>query len=114
MPSYKSVFTLNDDLETRIKNICHDPVPKDTIRRIQCEGNQGRGMIRPGAKFSGFQSSNNGTTIGSVNGNDDQRYDVTVEFQNVDLLSSLASGYLTISNLTTVKLSSYNTIIFKY
>lgn len=106
MPTHKSIFTFDDDLESRIKNICYDPLPKNTIRRIQCEANQGIGIIRPGAKFSGFQSSNNsGISGGNGNGvnSDDQSYEVTVEFQNVDMLDSLASGYLTISNLTAVQ-----------
>jgi hypothetical protein len=99
MPINNSIFTINDDLETRIKNICYDPLPKVAVRRLQCEENQRLGMIQPGAKFSGFQSSN-GTNVG-MNA-DDQRYEVTVEFQNVDIIDSLASGYLTISNLTAV------------
>mgnify|MGYP003442854355 CR=1 FL=1 len=99
MPINNSVFVINDDLEARIKNICYDPLPKSAIRRIQCEENQRLGMIQPGAKFSGFQSSSNG--VGS--NADEQRYEVTVEFQNVDIIDSLASGYLTISNLTTVR-----------
>ena len=87
MPIYQSVFTFKDDLEGRIKNICHDPVPKDSIRRIQCEENQGIGMIHPGARFNGYQSSNNsvGGSVGMSLESDAGR-----------------SGYLTIKNLTTV------------
>ena len=104
MPIYQSVFTFKDDLEGRIKNICHDPVPKDSIRRIQCEANQGIGMIHPGARFNGYQSSNNsvGGSVGMSLESDAGRYEVTVEFQNVDLINSMLSGYLTIKNLTTV------------
>jgi hypothetical protein len=103
-----SVFNFDDDLEKRIKNICYDFSPKDTIRRIEWEANQGIGIIQPGAKFSGFQSSNSvsGTNIiNSAGGgglDNDQRYEVSVEFQNVNLIDSLVTGYLTISNLTTV------------
>lgn len=100
MPSYKSVFTFDDDLEKRIKNICYDFTAKDTVRRVQCEANQGIGIIRPGAKFSGFQSSNGSTNVGGLD--NDQRYEVSVELQNVDLINSLVTGYLTISNLTAV------------
>ena len=103
MPIYKSVFTFDDDLEKRIKNICHDFTPKESIRRIQCEANQGLGIIRPGAKFSGFQSSNSTTGTLNASGLDnDQSYAVSVEFQNVDLINSMVTGYLTISNLTAV------------
>lgn len=60
-------------------------------------------MIYPGSKFSGFQSSNNAANgIGGMNISDDQRYEVNVEFQTVNLADSMATGYLTISNLTTV------------
>ena len=109
MPIYKSVFTFDDDLENRIKSLCYDPLPKEPIRRIQEESNQRIGMIYPGAKFSGFQTSNTSTGTG-ITGNssgfdNDQRYEVTVELQSVDMLNSLISGYLTISNLTTVKLT---------
>lgn len=96
MPINQAVFTFNDDLEKRIKNLCYDPLPKDSIRRIQCEANQGIGMIHPGARFNGFQSSN---TTGIEN---EGRYDVSIEFQNVDMINSMLSGYLTIKNLTTV------------
>ena len=100
-----SIFTFDDDLEKRIKNICYDFTPKDSIRRIECEANQGIGIIHPGAKFSGFQSSNSssGTTISAGGLDNDQRYEVSVEFQNVNLIDSMVTGYLTISNLTTVK-----------
>ena len=100
MPIHKSIFNFDDDLEKRIKNLCLDPLPKSSTRRIQSEANQRIGMIYPGAKFSGFQSSN-GMGAGS-GGGEDQRYEVTVEFQNIDLIDSLMSGYLTISNLTSV------------
>ena len=103
MPIYQSVFTFDDDLENRIKSLCYDPLPKDPIRRINQESNQGIGMIYPGAKFSGFQSSNATTGTGMTSGYDgDQRYEVTVELQSVDMINALISGYLTISNLTTV------------
>lgn len=102
-----SIFSFDDDLERRIKNICYDFTPKDSIRRIECEANQGIGIIHPGAKFSGFQSSNSssGSTIGSGGLDNDQRYEVSVEFQNVNLIDSMITGYLTISNLTTVKIN---------
>lgn len=104
MPTFKSVFTFDDDLEKRIKNLCYDPTPKESIRRIQCEANQSIGMIYPGSKFSGFQSSNNSANgIGGMNIHDDQRYEVNVEFQTVNLADSMATGYLTISNLTAVQ-----------
>jgi len=109
MPIYKSIFTFDDDMENRIKSLCNDPLPKDTTRRIQQESNQRIGMIYPGAKFSGFQSSNASTGPGMIGAggggggyDNDQRYEVTVEFQSVDMINSLISGYLTISNLTTV------------
>lgn len=115
MPIYKSIFTFDDDLENRIKSICYDPLSKGTIRKIQQESNQRKGMIYPGAKFSGFQTSNSVGVTNSLNPNNngsgnenDQRYDVTVELQDVDLINSLVAGYLTISNLTTViKISKY-------
>lgn len=98
MPINQSILTFNnDDLEKRIKNLCYDPVPKESIRRIQCEANQGNGIIHPGARFHGFQLSN---TTGMEN---EGRYDVSVEFQNVDMMNSMLSGYLTIKNLTTVQ-----------
>lgn len=97
MPVHRSNFNFTDDLEKRIKNICFDPLPKTSIRRIYCEENQKLGIIYSGAKFSGFQSSN-----GSVSG-DDQRYEVTVEIKNVDAINAMITGYLTISNLTTVR-----------
>ena len=107
MPIYQSTLTFDDDLENRIKSLCYEPLPKDSIRRIQQESNQRIGMIYPGAKFSGFQSSNTSIGIRSTepasNGLDsDQRYDVTVELQSVDMINSVITGYLTISNLTTV------------
>ena len=110
MPINQSVLNFDDDLENRIKSLCHDPLPKDAVRRIQQESNQRAGMIYPGAKFSGFQTSSTSTgtgIAGSVNSgyDNDQRYEVTVEFQSVDMINSLLSGYLTISNLTTVNQS---------
>lgn len=109
MPINQSIFNFEDDLEKRIKNICFDPHPKTSIRRIYCEDNQKIGMIYSGAKFSGFQSSNGGMGTG-----DDQKYEVTVEVQNVDSINSLITGYLNISNLTTVRIinSSENILYF--
>ena len=97
MPVHQSNFNFTDDLEKRIKNICFDPLPKTSIRRIYCEENQKLGIIYSGAKFSGFQSSN------GVGSGDDQRYEVTVEIKNVDAINAMITGYLTISNLTTVR-----------
>ena len=105
MPVNQSIFNFTDDLEKRIKNICFDPLPKTSVRRIYCEENQKLGMIYSGAKFSGFQSSNGtGMSGAGAGAGDDQRYEVTVEIKNVDAINAMITGYLTISNLTTVRL----------
>lgn len=85
-------FNINDGLEERIKNLCYDPVPKPSIRSLFHEPVQRLGILAPGARFSGWQS-------GSA---DDQRYEVNVQIQDVNLNESRLSGYLNISNLTTV------------
>lgn len=105
MPINKKRFVFDDDLEVRIKANSDDTVPKDAIRRIYSEFNQGVGMIRPGAKFSGYQSSNGGS--GNIMLNDEHRYEVSVQFQDVDMINSHASGYLTISNLTAVRIGHW-------
>lgn len=93
MPINNSKFTINDGLEERIKNICYDPLPKPSVRVLYHEPVQRLGILSPGAKFSGWQSGN-----GSA---DEQRYEVNVEIQDVNLRESRLSGYLNISNLTT-------------
>ncbi len=83
---------INDDLEERIKNLCYDPLPKASIRRHYNESTQRMGILSPGAKFVGWQS-----------GTEQQRYEVNVEIQDVNLNDSQLCGYLTICNLTAVR-----------
>lgn len=85
-------FCSNDGLEERIKNLCYDPVPKPSIRSFFHEPVQRLGILAPGAKFTGWQSGNA----------DEQRYEVNVQIQDVNLKESRLSGYLNISNLTAV------------
>jgi hypothetical protein len=95
MPSRE--FCVNDGLEERIKNICYDPLPKASIRRHYTESVQRLGILAPGSKFCGWQSGNA----------DEQRYEVNVQIQDVNIAESRLSGYLNISNLTTVSKEAY-------